>query len=511
MTSAYTHLQSRRWRVGKRDFQCLAGVALLLWTIYENFLQLAGDYETRYAITGRLFLWLGLVQEGLIEGYMLSSCSHCHQPAQFCNCELVFDFARNTMTVAPMTMHLAGMASLRNLLQGLGFLTNQRPVPPRGVIWTLIFRITLMKCVILLFHYSLSKTFWEWTLLGFIARGWEDSEAIEFGVASMVYIWTGCFSRQSYIGETSVGLMARFISHLNAWLGRRRNISKTYRASALYDALGSRGLRRFCMFPIFMWAQPVSKYARLHWLAFAVWERQPTLNKSGRNTFALKDEQRHDHIHVPKKRAFRLVIRLRKVEKARRGIRTLAVTRDGKEAILRNEMANRSAILNTMVRLARRPMRMNAGFQQLAIVRTIGEMSVWKVGRLFRAGNEVFTGATRSIYFKNLSLCVKTRKDIIFDRWQQTNEAFQIPRIMKEVLRVLRNWTYRLANLGLYLVLRIRTTPGYGQSILDCFQNTNKWGSKLASDCVCACDSVRHMPLTLWKIIFSCLSLNSCK
>lgn len=405
----------------------------------------------------------------------------------------MFSFAKNDVSVKKMSSRVGQDGPyVRNFLEGFECLREPERIFSIEDMWNVVIYANYVKGVVYYRKICLSKCRWEKRLLEFINAAQEISECVNVAAECAIYMMVTSYSKALYIGETEKGFNGRFKSHILALLYYGKTTASNIRMQLVYEHLGKFGLRRCVFLPLYMWKTNVRKTVRMELdLFFFVAIKRSKLNVTGQEEVRL--EKTHEvAYYLPRKRKFRLVIRLVKWERSRKEASVLSAVGNRRQTF-KEAFRERGKSVKLVSRLARRPFKDDKGddaaSQPKTLTLRVQSMSRWAVAGLYRLGGNSLYGASRSIFMKNLSTCMKGRTDIAYTSCVQTSALFTLPGTVKYVRRVVQDWLHRAARFGAVLTLRFRLSSGRGKTVLEHFENTTSSSMKTKQGLVCTCGS----------------------
>lgn len=97
------------------------------------------------------------------------------------------------------------------------------------------------------------------------------------------------------------------------------------------------------------------------------------------------------------------------------------------------------------------------------------------------------SGATASIFFRNLTAIVRARADVVYLSWEHSSPMFSIPGVANSVRAQLRNVLHKVHRMGVHIVLRLRLSASKTPAVFECFENASYWSGKAVEEVLCPC------------------------
>lgn len=483
--------------VSRRDIPAYVALQNLVWYLFTQLTPDPSHPRTFRALARNLFVCIGTIQESLFSALHGGSCRRCGFKNASCLCDVVFRFKLGAFETYPVnTIRGSNVKRFRHWLRGSPILDHRAKFRETGnsFLIPLLFHSNLMKIIIFCAILDLGCTWYEFGLASFFKTWLENSEVQDFRMASMVYGWFNILNHASYIGETSLGLAGRFRSHIKAILSMHVDSGLNKQAQYLHEKIIEQGFRWFVMMPIFIWNRLVPKIARLEREALLVWVRQPSLNVAGTAHSSKKPNYGQEEYATPRKKRFRLVKRLRDLEKKNWTRTMIALDRASKLRYKKLELQQRNRTFALMARIARRPLQVGPGFLDLKVVNKLLMLGRWKLASMVRLANSCLHGPTRAIFLNNFVKIIRHRNDVHYGRWVQSSPIYSVPKFQFLVRGCLQRWLSTLAKRGFVLFLRVRISPCAGPKLIEMFDNSKKWCKKEYHQCVCSCRTMFATP-----------------
>lgn len=497
--------------LGRRDIPAYVALLQLCWHLSKEVL---GDPSRPRSCRGgckNLFVVVGTIQESLIAAFNGSRCRRCGFRNAACLCDVVFRFAHGRFETVPVGVRFdVNVKRVRTWLAGLPCLNRRGRARETKNSWLLplLFHANIIKVVLFCCILDLGCTSYGFGLGSFVKTWLNESETLDFRMASLICGWFSVRPHGSYIGESCVGFGGRFRSHLKAFLSLHQDTGLHPHAQYLYEKMLTHGLRWYVVMPLFLWERAVPKVVRLQKEALSVWVRQPTLNISGIHDVERSSRFGGDEYYTPKKKRFRLVKRLRMLKKRQNSTWLIELSEKQKLFRQQQELNRRNHLFALLARIARRPLQVGPDFTSLKVVNRVLLMVPWKLSSMVRLASSCLNGPTRAIFFSNFTKMIKFRPDVHYGRWLQSSPLYAVPWFRRQVKKALQSWVSSLAHRGFMLILRVRISFCASPNLMEQFSNTKKWSKKQAHECICQCSSMVGTPFNMLEgCVFFPLSL----
>lgn len=480
----------------RRDLHSIVVLGQLLFTIFQYLPNLTD--KRKHAVCGRLCLCLGILQEAMLEGFVGARCRSCHLNNAQCCCHVHINFRDHTLETSNPQLYLnSTIRWVRDWIPTHPLFRLMQRTSLQKDMWPELFRLNLFKMQIFICFLGVAQSRWETALSEFLTESWNASESWNLLHPCLIYGCFALYSRVHYIGESSITFEGRVISHAKKYASLDFHAGLTgNRSQRLYQIMLELRFRRMIYLPLHIWSGWVNKYFRLEKEVSMIWVRNPHMNTLGKRDME-KSHITADQFQLPKRRRFTLVKRLVKLRRRKFGGTGVLLTKDQLRSKQQYERKRHAYYVKLVARLARRFLYDSVNFSELRIVQSVRRLKHRGLGQIIKIGNCILTGPTRSIFFRNLALALRGRKDVLYSHFSMNHAMFCLPRVTSSIKKKLQGWQSQMQKQGLYVILRLRLSKGTSKSILQTFENTTKWGSTRLEDCHCSCHLFRGFPLPL--------------
>lgn len=344
------------------------------------------------------------------------------------------------------------------------------------------FSLNHTKLAILLLHHKHSpakheRSWWRW-----VTDLWQEySTGVQAGFAErhVLYHFKVPWSRDEYIGETTIGLHARERSHVSAAHQHRIMMD-------LHVFLGQKGSHRGVWLPLTSWPNMRStKAQRLAEAGALIWERQPSLNRDGRRVDSTRPGPHRHTVLFAQRRNRRQHLCVRQ----RQGARTSILSGHRQREAGRLERRRRHALISLAVRLARRPWKKLENFAQIPAIQQVRALSTRQLLRLYHVGDSFLQGVQKSIFYSNMSLALSTNAKALLLSVTIRSFLLHLRAAGRSFLRSLRSWGSQLRVLGIIVILLVNLRPTTAKSIVQIADNTQAWAVRPAAELCCNCST----------------------
>lgn len=287
-------------------------------------------------------------------------------------------------------------------------------------------------------------------------------------------------------GETRIGFRKRIMTH----------VQQTHRRAGrqqLYMELRSTGVQKITWMPAKVRRRRTTRYERLREEGWHIWQRNPYFNTFGGREW--EDRKRMDGELVTSKRwGFTFVKRpmgLHRRNDDEWNNRTQQQVREHEKKVEKDKMEalqNRSNILISVARIARRPMYKEKGFDNPKVVQEVMEMKQSKRSQLVRCAHAVLDRVSRSIFFANLMHMVGKAHNVTFTKLTLKDSIWGVLGGKKIGRRMVDDVCNAWRKSGMQVFVVSQTIPRAANSAITFLNDTNKWGRKKLKECVCPCD-----------------------
>lgn len=311
-------------------------------------------------------------------------------------------------------------------------------------------------------------------------RNWED-ETLSFQEVlqsrQIIYGAARPWSRQEYVGETSVGFHTRAMQHMTSALQRQGR-------QRFHDVILSHGTSTFIWYPLAVLPPRSSKRHRLLAEGGYIWERCPSLNDMGRETRGVQLFRAGIYTIMGRRPNNRPLLRLRR--KFMMGRHTIGAAVPPRLQG-RTERSRCIALLSIVIRMSRRPWPVLAGFNNLVTVRAVRQSSIRQVQRLVLLADRVLDPVPRNIFWCNFRRIMANKTQIIFTSLHLRSPLFILPKTSQALRKALKRTAAVLQAQGVLIIIYAKFSSSRMRGAMEIFDNTNKWSRTLISRLPCNC------------------------
>ena len=158
------------------------------------------------------------------------------------------------------------------------------------------------------------------------------------------------------------------------------------------------------------------------------------------------------------------------------------------------EYAKRQVLLRLMVSVARRPLKVQVGFDMLRTVQALRLLPLRRLQSLFHLAHQVLQDVPRSIFWSNIRTVMGRQGQIAFLGLTHGSPLFAFPEVKARLVASLRQWSWSMRRLGLLIVLRVRLRSTSSPSFMQHMDTSSKWASSLPQQHECACHLFPDLP-----------------
>lgn len=347
---------------------------------------------------------------------------------------------------------------------------NQKQRLQKKVLWGYYYTVNKLKSFFYYMHCFTGcvKAQQEWC--EYLTKAWENNGGISWDADHIIHMMVIPFCKWEYIGETSLGLRDRMITHIQQTCRRAGR-------QQLYAKVREMGIQKGIWLPVKTWSNPIPKVTRLYHEALHIWQRNPKLNTLGTKSFRDK-KQLEGELLVPKRRRFKLVLRLRELARRQEGQVKKQWTLEDKKRTDLAEVKSRGEIFALVAQMTRRPIKKTQNYEEFASVRKIRELPDGRLKTLMRSGYNYLDRVNRSIFMKNMSLVMEGQKRCMLSAATIAAPVCGVKETKNELKNVVRKMGHRWGRFGVLVFVKLNLISKPGRSLMSIYGNTTAWGSK---------------------------------
>jgi len=292
----------------------------------------------------------------------------------------------------------------------------------------------------------------------------------------LVYAALLPFTTMYYVGESSKGLEERGTTHL------RKSLSATGR-QRFNAIMASLGAHRLVWLPLYCWEEgpttpPPSHYERLLVEGEFIWLWDPFLNEKGKQGLKETNELSYYGMSMilGRKRRTRQLLKFRRRSTAKvYVIKDKATNEAETKEQGRRATRRRNLLFPLLIRLSRRPLKRQHGFDELGAVKKLRALEARDLKHLLDLAEHALDGTSRSIFMGNFKMILRNGTKICTLRFQVKSPIFATKGFERAVLRQLRGWCADWVEKHVVIMLQVRLVASSSRSMLGTLDTTPAW------------------------------------
>ena len=120
------------------------------------------------------------------------------------------------------------------------------------------------------------------------------------------------------------------------------------------------------------------------------------------------------------------------------------------------EFAKRQVLMRLMGSVARRPLRVQVGFDALRTVQALRLLPLRRLQALFHLARQTLQDVPRSVFWANIRTVLGRQGQVAFLGLTHGSPLFGFPEVKARVIASLKEWSWSMRRLGLVIALRVR-------------------------------------------------------
>ena len=313
------------------------------------------------------------------------------------------------------------------------------------------------------------KREFEW--VKYVTCSWFESTNL--AGLNLVYGAKKLWSKREYVGETHCGLENRAQRHINKKQNRKCKFTQ-------FDhALKKDKPHTYVWYPLKGWQGEPTKKERMKCEGLVVFERQASLNVSGRSWTASFHTNQPEVLLTAKRTRYRPLLKFRKVMRKD----FFAAPPDN----VRQLQSHLMSLYQFVLRIARRPWKKSQNWKSFATVQTIIRMQISDIIRVAKLGTSLLSVTTKAIFVHNFKLVCSVLNNVKMVRLNISSQLLHVPGIERIVLQNMKNWLFQCKKNGVCVIASVNFLARSSDSILSMLDNTGAWSSRSYGQSICPC------------------------